>query len=702
MILEVIKPSAAGTSPFCPNPHLPNDEPTFHHCLWRQMKRKTKPQDPVGLKPLPKRRRTTAATTTKATSTDRNRSSKLKNNLFTVFSLHTVLQECIFLGRCLSSSSSMDPRHLEAYIYGFWTMLLLRHISHERHVIRLLQPQWPIWSSQDDNDKRMLDMSLLSTKTTPDGGARGVYVDLAIVIVQTEPRWKVLRYAQGVISVAKLAGQTLGWFFENLYAMPMFAAFEPAFLRVVGLRAPILLELKLGPPRHSLCMADFHRKLTALLQAAKRQAEKQARALYASWRFIGQEFVITVAVAGEYMTMRRWTRKWGRRTILQNIRSANDLVRLRGIHPPPGEGELLELFASNEHPANSETDSNRSTSPFQIPAQSDSVPLAGNQPRSVTVKGLRWADEEPNDGDFVPETASQSSESGTSDSEAAEYHSDAGSGESDGDIDETDHTVEELIEMYQAKLSEYDFRPTGILDRHRERIARYCERLDELEVEANDDAEVLNKSGLPKSRMSEIRKLRGEAQTTFEARNAARDAYYDYGTLIAETLATQAGDSGGVKTRFRKKHETILENHEARLAAYLEEYNAAQAAFRTAARTLGASMPPTQGGLSPPFSDDDLDIYNHSLTASPGDVPFFEKNDPARFFAGEEDTAWTGVIRLGSDLAEKYLQYIEDVVREFEDEELERRSKVKFPQYTEDSAWDSEDPETDDETESEE
>ncbi|KAF7294169.1 hypothetical protein HMN09_01145300 [Mycena chlorophos] len=216
----------------------------------------------------------------------------------------------IYLGRCLSHSFVMDPRHLEAYAYGFWAMLLFGYASSRQvNVIRLVQTQFPIWSSPRDMATRtLLNNGGVSAATQPDGTARGVFVDLAVVIPITEPRKTLKRRTNGLWPTANLAGKSLDWFYTNVVAKV--PALEPTFVRVVGLKAPLLVELKRGPPRHASSLFSFYWRLWQLLKVAKRQAEKQAVALFGSWRYRRQDRVFIVAGSGDYFAVAQPVRAW--------------------------------------------------------------------------------------------------------------------------------------------------------------------------------------------------------------------------------------------------------------------------------------------------------------------------------------------------------------------------------------------------------
>ncbi|KAF7332655.1 hypothetical protein MKEN_00148300 [Mycena kentingensis (nom. inval.)] len=288
--------------------------------------------------------------------------------------------QSVFLGRCLCWSASMDPRHLEAYIYGFWTMLLCNPLGGNwTGLIRILQPQWPIWSSTKDLSKRLADTSFLSTVTTPDKDARGKYVDFAIVIVQTAPRLDPLPHFIRIYLHYGIAGMTLNAFFDHF--LPNNLHLQPSLLRVVGLLAPIMLELKLGPPRHAVDLWCFHLTLSNLFSEGQEQAEQQALSLWASWRFRGQVSLISVAVSGDYMRLRRSTRKRGVATLKQEISEGKRRpggVDLYDAGDAESEGSSLHLERAMEDDASNTSpqppDSERNASERNESERNESIP----------------------------------------------------------------------------------------------------------------------------------------------------------------------------------------------------------------------------------------------------------------------------------------------------------------------------------------
>ncbi|KAF7332641.1 hypothetical protein MKEN_00146900 [Mycena kentingensis (nom. inval.)] len=224
----------------------------------------------------------------------------------------------IWLGRSFARSISMNPRHLEVQEYGHWIAKLQSFAPVGKSLIRNIHPQHGIWSSEPDttrNTNNLLNISAISNNTTPDGAARGCYVDIAAVIPLPAPRKKLPRRSRGLCPPSDFVGKTVQWFFDSVLAVRSYI--EPSFLRIIGLLAPLLVELKLGAPRNAPDMETYHGKLSSLLSSAQTQGLKQALALFGSWRFRYQGSVILIAGAGDDFTVCRVTRGWGRRRRLK-------------------------------------------------------------------------------------------------------------------------------------------------------------------------------------------------------------------------------------------------------------------------------------------------------------------------------------------------------------------------------------------------
>nr|GAT43569.1 predicted protein [Mycena chlorophos] len=491
-----------------------------------------------------------------------------------LFGSMLVLQS-IFLGRCLSHSFVMDPRHLETYIYGFWAMALFGYASsRQTNLIRLIQSQFPIWSSQRDLATRnLLNNGGISAATQPDGTARGVFVDLAVIIPITEPRKKLKKRTRGLWPTAGLAGKSLDWFYANVVAR--FPALEPAFLRVIGLLAPLLIELKRGPPRHASSLSGFYLRLCQLLEAAKEQVEKQAMALYGSWRYRSQDHVFVIAASGDYFVVGRVQRSWA------NFRDVPDDGDV--------DGDVGDDVASD---------------------QSDGIVPVG-----------------PLDG---------SSQSRRDQASAA------------------------------AELAAFERCRPADIQASMARIDALCEDF-ESESETDDECDEF---GAPiDDTYTEIEELRLKAKAQeAKCRKAAR------------ALAEFDSDAGTNRRSARPATTTSRSQQKMKLQVKLED---AEEDFAQAARNFARLLKPVLNDTLGPFQVEDLELYHRSQANL--DAFFYETRSPQDLFADQVQLdgplEWSGVLRLGTALADEYLQFIDEDVKQLEDEELQRRKEVKFPDY---------------------
>ncbi|KAJ7628596.1 hypothetical protein FB45DRAFT_918711 [Roridomyces roridus] len=228
-----------------------------------------------------------------------------------------------FLGLAVCHSGNVDPRRLEHYTYTFWTAemdgLLLR--GGFKHC--LVAPQLPIYVSSKEPVSVGADNTAGSMA---DGKAKSVYVDVAILLPVTEPR-----FPEDIGAIGPLvAGKSLAHFFDEV--LPKNWELSPRCVRVIGLQAPLLAELKRIPPRHSKTATTFHHNLIHLLNLACQQAKAQARCLFASSAFARQDRVILVAGAGDYYQVCIVTREWA----IERLDGFDDL----------DEDDLEEIFAT--------------------------------------------------------------------------------------------------------------------------------------------------------------------------------------------------------------------------------------------------------------------------------------------------------------------------------------------------------------------
>ncbi|KAF7294199.1 hypothetical protein HMN09_01148300 [Mycena chlorophos] len=480
----------------------------------------------------------------------------------------------------------MDPCHLEAYIYGFWFLVLFQYVpaTSGGSFIRIIQPQWPIWSSaRDTRSRAIVNAARLSLGSEPDGLARGVYVDLAVVIIRTMPRKKLPRRSRGLYSPLQLAGKSLQWFFENF--LVDHPALEPSFIRVVALMAPVLVELKLGAPRHAPDLPTYYNELSGLIQDAERQAEKQALALYASWRFRFQQYGFSIAGAGEDFSVCRTTRSWANKDLPQ---------RLNGL---AGDFEKDDDDDDEEQP-----------NPPPNPNSSSAAQSKQEKARNT------------------------------------------------------------LIDSYTLVAPSY-------IDARREEIDQLCDDAEDEDDEESEDRDDVHASGVPRSDFTRIDEARRAAEDALRMRARAQRLHQDFDAKV-EVLKNEirAGRSGPRVQRSMAEAEQQLANH-------LANYREAVASCRTAMTDLVSILKPTQNDTLRPFSEADINLYHRFTFAASDSRSFYETRTPEDFFSGQENTVWSGVLHLGTQLAEDYLRYIEGQVRQWELEEIQRRSHVYFPSY---------------------
>ncbi|KAJ7073987.1 hypothetical protein C8F01DRAFT_5902 [Mycena amicta] len=165
-----------------------------------------------------------------------------------------------------------------------------------------LAPQLPIYVSSeskgfpfDPNTSRL---------TAADGDAKSVYVDIGVLLPIVEPRFPEDLGELG----AQVAGKSLAYFFTEV--LPHHPEISPRCVRVIGLEAPVLGELKKLPPRHPKNIELFHASMVRLLSQAIVQAEAQASCLFCSLRFGTQEIVLLLVGAGPYYQIRIVSRQW--------------------------------------------------------------------------------------------------------------------------------------------------------------------------------------------------------------------------------------------------------------------------------------------------------------------------------------------------------------------------------------------------------
>ncbi|KAF7332596.1 hypothetical protein MKEN_00142400 [Mycena kentingensis (nom. inval.)] len=101
-------------------------------------------------------------------------------------------------------------------------------------------------------------------------------------------------------------------------------------------------------------------------------------------------------------------------------------------------------------------------------------------------------------------------------------------------------------------------------------------------------------------------------------------------------------------------------------------------------KRLGRAIGPSSHPCRPSFSREDLELCYGLYRSS--ETTLFEARSPEEFFGvpmGEDGdtTDWSGVLRLGSELARKYLHFLEKRIRFMEEEERQRHRKSIFRRY---------------------
>ncbi|KAJ7773692.1 hypothetical protein DFH07DRAFT_767633 [Mycena maculata] len=209
-----------------------------------------------------------------------------------------------FLALTVSHSTTINPRHLEHYIYPYWTGDIGALIVPEDFQYSLIAPQFPVYVSP-----KVRPGPDESGTTEADGEAEGVYVDIAVVMPILESR-----PVEDLGEIGKqLVGKSLAYFFHTF--RPHETGLSPRCLWVSGYEAALLGELKRAPTRHARNLKSFLNNLKDLLRDAVIQAETQALCLFSSWRFGTQDVVILLAGAGEYYQIRRVTREWSQKEL---------------------------------------------------------------------------------------------------------------------------------------------------------------------------------------------------------------------------------------------------------------------------------------------------------------------------------------------------------------------------------------------------
>ncbi|KAJ7644508.1 hypothetical protein FB45DRAFT_1116007 [Roridomyces roridus] len=214
-----------------------------------------------------------------------------------------------FLGLAVSYSLTANPRRLEHYNYTYWTGDLVSLLFRGGLKNFLVAPQFPMYVSPKERELDAPPSFDSSMITEADADARGVYVDIAIVMPILQPRLGASVKEDWGTLAPKIANQSMASFFTNILPTRL-GSLSPRCVSVPGFIAPVVVELKRLPVRSAKNVDEYCTNLAGLLMSGKGQAEEQAICLFSSARFATQDDVFIVAGAGEYYQICWVTRRW--------------------------------------------------------------------------------------------------------------------------------------------------------------------------------------------------------------------------------------------------------------------------------------------------------------------------------------------------------------------------------------------------------
>jgi hypothetical protein len=198
------------------------------------------------------------------------------------------------IARSLCMSSWFNPRHLEhfEYIHYLSDAQACTAGSPDLHVTA----QFPIWRSPKDKQLDHGDVDVdASFATTADVAAKGVYTDLATILIHVAP------HPEANLEMADLMASLSSLLTAHGYV-------DPRIFSVVQVEAITLYEIKRGPWRHPTSVESFLRRLEILMTSAQSQSQTQGLFLFCSIRFAQQDEVLLVAGAGDYWSLSHMTR----------------------------------------------------------------------------------------------------------------------------------------------------------------------------------------------------------------------------------------------------------------------------------------------------------------------------------------------------------------------------------------------------------
>ncbi|KAJ7643313.1 hypothetical protein DFH06DRAFT_1477103 [Mycena polygramma] len=193
----------------------------------------------------------------------------------------------------VTNTTHIDPRHLEYFNYPMLDEEAQATIGHESNSMHVAS-QHSLYIS-----RRPQLSANESGRTESDGSAIGVLVDLATVLVR-------LGLHHDAVIPPEYEGQPLATLLQD-FKEGRFEV-DSRFFAVDSLLATSLWEAKHGPTRHPQSLLKFANGLANLMNQARTQALDQGMFLFTCPLYGAQKKTYLVAVAGEYMSFRLFTR----------------------------------------------------------------------------------------------------------------------------------------------------------------------------------------------------------------------------------------------------------------------------------------------------------------------------------------------------------------------------------------------------------
>ncbi|KAF9260814.1 hypothetical protein L218DRAFT_560965 [Marasmius fiardii PR-910] len=194
-------------------------------------------------------------------------------------------------------SYTFNPRRLEHFLYGPWSVILNKLISKHSSIL-IPVPQYPIYVSSQS-----LPASNDPDKTIPDSTAVRVYVDHAVIL----PRLGLLSQPK---DLKNTVSTTLSVFLESISEPVVYDSHEwwPKVI-IDAVEVPIMVEVKCPPTHSPKKISQFYTQLETLMRLAMKQAMEQALCLFSCFTYSNQQQVILIAGAGNWWSCHLITRK---------------------------------------------------------------------------------------------------------------------------------------------------------------------------------------------------------------------------------------------------------------------------------------------------------------------------------------------------------------------------------------------------------